>query len=205
MSNIATTNITPQNLPRQWIDATVFGTMWGGLELSLGAVMHMMRIPFAGVWFSAAATILLVAGLTVFPQRGFCLKAGLICMLLKTMSAGGSIVWVMIAVVVESSILELMLGDGRAGRLRAALAGALVTFSVWVQLLAFTVVVYGVNMLHFYEELIERMPRMMGLSGHWGWGAVGLLVLATMMIGAAAGHYGLMLGRAVLERRRGLA
>jgi len=186
-------------------DATVFGAMWGALELTLGAVMHMMRIPFAGVWFASAATVLLVAGLTLFPQRGFCIKAGLICMLLKLMSAGGSVIWVMIAIVTEASILELMLGDGRFGRIRAAIAGGLVTLSVWIQLLAFTVVVYGFNMLRFYEQLINRIPKMMGLSGQWGWGAVGLLVLATIIIGMAAGYYGATLGRAALRKRRGWA
>jgi len=176
--------------------------MWGGLEITLGAMMHMMRIPFAGVWFAAAATVLLMAGHRVLPQHGFFVRAGMICMILKTMSAGGSIVWVMIAIAIEASILEVLIGGSRAGKIRSAIAGSLVTLSVLFQLLLFTLIVYGFDMLRLYTALLRRATMWMGISESWGWGAISLLVLAIALIGAAAGVYGTMLGNAVARRRR---
>ena len=189
-------------LSHLWIHATVFGALWGGLEITLGTLLHALRIPFSGVWMAAAGICILVAGLTVFPIRGFALRVGVVCMLLKLISPGVVIVLPMISIFMEAAIVEMVMFNGKTTRFRAILAGTLGCLSVIVQAMTYYYFIFGWDLLHIYLVLLEKAVLWLGAPESWGWIAVALVILLICLVGAIAGSYGMTLGKAVIRLQK---
>ena len=76
---------------RFWAFVTVFGTLWGGLELTLGTFLHVLHVPKTGFIMVALSATLLVAQRNIFPARWSTLAAGVIAACIKSLSPGGII------------------------------------------------------------------------------------------------------------------
>lgn len=185
------------NLSKLWIQATVFGALWGALEVTLGVLLHTIRLPFSGIWLAGAGSMLLIAGLTLYPRRGFALRAGVVCMLMKLITPGIKLFTPVIGIGVEALLIEAIIGRGRFGYARAMIAAATVALSVIVQGLIFVTVIYGWDLLLLYYTMLKKSSQWLGIEDEAGVGAILVLVAATAVIGAAFGAYGLYLGRMV--------
>ena len=97
-----------RNITRDWVYATVFGSLWGALEITLGALIHALRIPLSGVWMAAAGVIILICGLMVYPHRGFAIRAGVVCMLLKLVNPSIAFVLAAISIMMEAIAVEII-------------------------------------------------------------------------------------------------
>jgi len=192
-------NQPPSTLSHLWIHATVFGALWGGLEITLGTLMHALRVPFSGVWMAAAGTTILVAGLMLFPNRGFAMRVGVVCMLLKLVSPGVVILLPMLGIFMEAVIIEAVMGKGRVTYFRSILAGSLCSLSVIGQAIAYYYFIFGWDLLKIYLVLLEKAVMWLGAPESWGWVAVALIILLICLVGALAGIYGIVLGKAVLR------
>ncbi len=168
-------------------------------------LLHVLRVPFSGVLMSAIGSVILLAGLTIFPMRGLMIRAGVVCMLLKLISPGVAILWPMIGIFIEALILELIAGtSGKLGPLRASLAGAVNSVMVIGQGLFFTSVIYGIDVLRMYYMLLKRGAGWLQLGDEWAVWALVLALVFTFLFGAVAGWLGYRLGLRVQALRREL-
>ncbi len=191
----------PAKLSNLWIQATVFGALWGGLEVTLGTLLHALRVPFSGVWMAGVGAVILIAGHTLYPRRGLALRVGAVCMLLKLISPGVIIVIPMLGIAMESLIVDLLAGRRPMRYPAGVFIGGLVTLSVIVQTLIAVMFIYGWDMMRLYVAMLERMIRWIGAGDEWGVWAIVLVVALTFSIGAVFGAYGVYLGRRVLRLR----
>lgn len=91
----------------KWIRASIIGTIWAAAEIVLGSFLHNLRVPFSGNMLTAIALVILIAVSYRWRQHGLYWRAGLICALMKAMSPSAIIFGPMIAIIMESVLLEV--------------------------------------------------------------------------------------------------
>lgn len=186
------------SISRPWVYATVFGSLWGALEITLGALIHSLRIPLCGVWMAAAGTVILLSGLVVFPMRGFALRAGVVCVLLKLINPSVAFLMAAISIFIEAVAIEISAGDGRFGPVRAAAAGGVVTSIPLFQYLVNAWLIYGWEIIQIYTVGFERFARWIDAPPFAGYAVIAAIIGAIFSVGCAAGLAGYYMGRKVL-------
>lgn len=186
---------------RELVYIGIFGALWGGLEMSLGAWLHAIKMPFLGTTMAAVGLVILLIGRRFVPRAGSVLMMGLVTALLKAFSLGGVVLNPMIAIVAESVLAELGLWLARGpSRWAFMLAGGLgVLWDFFHQLLTQGLLA-GRGVLIIYLQMLESGARLLGLSAN----AVGLIIAALialrLIVGGLVGWLGWDLGRLVAAR-----
>ena len=80
---------------RDWVYIAVFGALWGALELTLGAYLHVLFPPLANTFFTGLimagiGAVIALVGRTFVPRTGAVLGIGIVTALLKVLSLGGA-------------------------------------------------------------------------------------------------------------------
>ena len=179
----------------QWIAVVaVFGAVWGGAEISLGAILRNVSIPMHGTLMTGiGVVIMLVARQTLSVGgrrgRGVCLAIGVVAAAILPMYATRGLIWAMLGVVAEAACLEAILWLGRPARLRFVIAAAIATLVPLVQLLSTLTVQYGPAALSEFREVMLRKQGVsnLGLAGQ----TAGMLLA---LIAAVSAAYGLFCG-----------
>lgn len=178
----------------------VFGGLWGGLEATLGAALHVVRFPFAGLVLASAGLTIALVGRLFVPRPGSVLAIGLVTALLKAVSVGGLVFSPMLAIVVESLIAEgvlLALGHRRPAFVAAgaaALAWPVVHPLVTQTLLA------GRGVWIVYLEMVRGVMRVLRLDPGALAAALAVFVALHLAAGALAGWLAWEAGRTAARR-----
>ena len=179
----------------------VFAGCWGAIEITLGALLHTMRVPFLGAVMGGAGIGIALIGRLYVPKRGSIALMALVTALLKMLSIGGIVLSPMVAIAAEGLVAELCvlaLGAGRAGFTVAAAAAA-----TWSLVHAFLRVwlTGGNDLVGSYMVIVERGAKSIGMPASWASGILATLVAAHLAIGAVAGLLAWRVGQGL--RRRG--
>ena len=183
---------------RFWAFVTVFGTLWGGLELTLGTFLHVLHVPKTGFIMVALSAMLLIAQRNIFPARGSTLAAGVIAACLKSLSPGGIIVGPIVGILSEALIIELCLMAASRNVICCILASS--TALLWSQLQSvFKLwIYYGTDFLTSLIKVIEKFLKIQWTAAI-GWSVAGVLLLIILGTGVVAGIVGRRLGKRVLR------
>lgn len=182
-----------------WAYVTMFGVLWGGLELTLGTFLHVLHVPKAGLLMTFLSVILLVAQRRVFPKIGSTICVALIAACIKCLSPGGIIIGPVIGILSEAAMIEIGLLISSRSPLTAMLAGSLAICSCQLQSFFKLWVYYGND---FVSALIKMGEKFFEPQGATNLGVliavafVGLLV----GIGSFAGLTGWFWGRIACRR-----
>jgi hypothetical protein len=176
-----------------WSHVAAFGALWGSLEITLGAFLHVMRLPLVGVIMASMGAMLLVAARQVYPRRGTTLATGVVAALCKSISPGGIILGPMMGIATEGALVELALLAAPRSRACAVMAGVLCALWAAFQKLFMQVIFYGSDIIELYLAALSRAREWLALPLEAGWWALALLLLLLVFVGAAAG----LLGRSV--------
>src|SRR3990170_2052187 len=87
----------------------VFGALWGFVEISLGSVLHAIRLPMTGLSLAAVGLIIALVGRVFVPKRGSTIFIGVIATILKLFSIGAIVIGPMIGILSEALLAELVL------------------------------------------------------------------------------------------------
>lgn len=183
-----------------WAHVAAFGALWGSLEITLGAFLHVLRIPLVGVLMASLGALLLVAARQVLPRRGTTLAIGVVAALCKSISPGGIILGPMLGITTEAALVELALLAAPGWRASAALAGVLCAVWAAFQKLVMQLVFYGSDVLALYLAALGKARRWLALPSEAGWWALAVLLLLLVLIGGAAGLAGHGVGAAARRR-----
>ena len=170
---------------RELVTLAVFGALWGAAELTLGAVLHTLRLPFAGLLMSAVGMLVVLTGYRFVPRRGTVLTVALVSALLKAFSLGSIVLSPMLAILAEALLAELglALAGGRPHRGPLVLAGALGVLWAFGHPFVAQGLLAGRGMVEVYRRTLEAGSRLLHLDPH----AVPIIVLALVVLHAAAG------------------
>ncbi len=188
---------------RQLVTIAIFGTVWGALEMTLGSLLHTLKVPQAGVVMTAIGIVVLLTGYTLVPRKGAVLMMGLTTAFVKMFSLGGIVLNPMLAIVMESLLVEVGLWTGRTGRGRFMLAGALGSSWNFVHPFITQSLLAGRGVFLVYGWLVQGGAKLFGLPPDYGWLIFALLLVLQVVAGLVAGYVGWEVAETV-RRRLGL-
>ena len=182
-----------------WAYVTVFGTLWGGLELTLGTFLHVLHVPKTGFIMCTLSIILLVAQRKIFPARGSSICTAVVAACIKCLSPGGIIAGPVFGILSEALVVELALLVAPAALPSAMLAGALTLTWSQIQSVVKLWIYGGKDFIDGLTKLVVKFFEFEWTSAI-GWGLLGLFFGITSICGAIAGLIGSRLGKKVLKQ-----
>ncbi len=183
-------------LDKFWAYVTVFGTLWGGLELTLGTFLHVLRVPKTGLIMVTLSVILLIAQRRIFPARGSTLCAGVVAACIKSLSPGGIIAGPIFGIMSEALVVELCLLASSQSAILNIWAGMCAVAWSQVQSLFKMWIYYGQDFIVALSRVAEKFLRV-EWSAALGWTLLAAFFGIVAAIGAAAGGIGAHIGRRV--------
>ncbi len=186
---------------RQLVTLTVFGTLWGAIEISLGSLLHTLNVPMSGALLAAAGLAIALMGRLFVPRRGATLFIGIIATFLKLLSLGSIVVGPMIGIMAEAVIAEAVLSvSGKPTRASFMLAGALGVLWTLVQPFATGLLLFGREAADIWLGIVERGGEWLGIDPAAA--VIIFLILAVMhlLVGALGGWLAQDAGRQLQTR-----
>lgn len=186
---------------RELVILTVFGTLWGAIEISLGSLLHLINVPLSGAFLGAAGLAVALIGRLFVPRPGSTLYIGVVATLLKLFSIGSVVLGPMIGILMEAVLAEAVLTSfGKPSRAAFVTAGALGVLWTVVQPFFTGLLFFGRSIFVVWLDLLDMGGRLFGLDGTAVWVIVLSLAAVHLLIGAAAGWMAWGAGRALQDR-----
>jgi hypothetical protein len=185
---------------RPWTYAALFGALWGALELSLGSILHLGRVPMKGLLMGALGLICLATLRRLQPRAGVCLTAGGVALFLKVFAMGGLYPGPMVGIAGEALLVELAFLLTRNRAAGAVLGGAVALAINPLQMVVTTSVVAGPEALQAMVRAVQAAASRIGLIGADGRTIVITLVAVSGGLGAVVGALAWVLAGRVLRR-----
>ncbi len=189
---------------RELVTLTVFGTLWGVVEISLGSLLHALNIPLSGAILAAAGITIALIGRLFVPRRGSTFFIGVVAMILKLFSIGSVVVGPMIGILIEATIAEIILTVfGRPTRLSFVVAGALGVLWTLGQPFFTGLVLFGRDIFIIWLDLIDRGSQLLGIDSDAVIWILAILMAAHIIAGTLAGFLAWSAGASLKARLDG--
>lgn len=179
---------------RQLVYIAVFGALWGALEMSVGAYLHVLLppeasyLPLVGPTMAALGLAIALVGRRFVPQAGSVLMIGIVAALLKLLSLGGVKVGPLLGILIESGIAEVvLLGVGQPRQWGFVVAGALAVASTLPQKFLFASLFLGRSLEQTYAGVVKEGSGVFGLEMRYALLIVALLLLVDAILGGLGG------------------
>jgi hypothetical protein len=193
---------------RDWVTIGLFGALWGVVELTLGGVLHAIYPPLAntfltGVVLAGIGVAIALTGRHFVPKRGSVVLIGVVTAILKLFSIGGVVVGPVVAILIESILMEVVLWIARVPHWPAfALGGALAVGWNLPHKFIMMRLLYGQGFVTVYNKLAQEGSQSLGLDPSLALLILAILLLVRMTAGAISGWFAWKLGGAVSRRLR---
>lgn len=188
------------NDARPWTHAALFGALWGCLELSLGTVLYLGKVPMKGAVMGSLGIICLVCLRRLQPKVGVCLMAGAVAVFLKVFTLGGFYPGPLIGIAGEAVVVELAFFIAGSTALGSILGGALALAINPIQKVLMTLIVAGPEAVQAAIQMIRSAAEKMGIHGIDGGLILATLASVHAVIGGAVGAVAWILAERVLRR-----
>jgi len=178
---------------RDWVYVALFGALWGTLEITLGAYLHVIFPPLANTFFSGLVmagmgVVVALVGSYFVPRTGAVLSIGIITALLKAVSLGGVKVGPMVAILAEAVLMEVALLLKRVpASWRYVLAGSLAVSWNLPHKFVMMRLLYGKGFTEVYLQMIREGSQLLGLDMGYAVAIIGAPFVVRLVVGAGAG------------------
>ncbi|MFO7743004.1 MAG: hypothetical protein R6X31_11895 [Anaerolineae bacterium] len=191
---------------RDWVTIGLFGALWGVVETTLGSYLNVIfpaftNTFFKGVILAGIGVAVALTGRFFVPRRGSLLLIGTVTALLKLLSPAGGKIGPVVAIGMQSVMMEAAASMARdPRRWTFVLGGALAVAWNFPHKFLMMGLMYGRNVAEVYWMLVEDGSRMLGLDR-----SVALLIVAALLgvrliVGGISGWSAWALGGAVAHR-----
>ncbi len=189
---------------RQLVILAVFGALWGVVEVSLGSVLHAIKVPMSGPLLAGLGLMLAIMARSFVPKRGSTFFIGLIAMILKLFSIGSIVLGPMVAILMEALVAEVVLSFfNDPSRLSYVLAGGLGVLWNLAHPFVTGPLLFGRALISVWLDTLDTGSRLLGIPPGAIFAILGLLALLHLFIGGAAGWLSWDVGRLLHARLRG--
>jgi hypothetical protein len=189
---------------RQLVTLAIFGALWGVSEISLGSVLHALKIPLTGTFMAAIGLCIALIGRLFVPKQGSTLFIGVIAMFLKLFSIGSILVGPMIGILAEALMAELVLSSFPSpSRFALILGGGLGVLLTFIHPFITNPILFGRGILSVWLDTIDLGVRLFGLPSSAAYVIIAVLAGVHLVIGCTAGGLAWGAGRILQTRMRG--
>jgi hypothetical protein len=190
---------------RDWVTIGLFGALWGAVELTLGSVLHAIYPPLAntlltGVILTGIGVAIALTGRHFVSKRGSVLLIGAVTAVIKLLSISGVKIGPVVAILIESTLMEGVLSIARAPRPWAfVISGALAVGWNLPHTLIMPQILLGKSALETFNELVQQ-GSLLGLNPSAALLILAVLLLIQLVAGGIGGWGAWKLGGAVARR-----
>ncbi len=188
-----------KQLSEVWLKAAILGATWAASEIILGSFLHNLRIPFKGNILTAIGFILMISASYKWKDKGLFWRSGLICALMKVMSPSAVIFGPMIAIFMESVLLEFSVRIFGRNLIGFLLGSALAMTWVLVQKIVNFILFYGFNIVDIYTQLMNFAEKQLNIQFDLVWMPVIILGIIYILFGAVAVFVGIKIGKSLIN------
>lgn len=143
----------------------VFGALWGILEMTMGGVLHALRIPFKGMIMAGMGAFIVCSAQRWAGGKWTGAALGVIAAFLKLFSLGGLVLSPAIAILLEGAIGSVILMTMGKSLTGCIIAGAAMTvYSVGHKLFSLAVI-YRTEAMELYNTFSKAGGFLAGISG----------------------------------------
>ncbi|MBN1538350.1 MAG: hypothetical protein JW908_16555 [Anaerolineales bacterium] len=188
---------------RELVTLAVFGALWGLDEISVGALLKSLNVPFSGMFLAAIGLLILMIGRIFVPHKGSSVFIGAIATILKLFSLGGPVIGPMIGIMGEAIIAEIVLSIAqKPSRLSFILAGAAGVFWPLIQPFITGPLLFGLSLFSVWLDLLDIGNRFLGLDTSAALWIVLALIAIYWIVGGIAGWLAWDIGHILQVRLR---
>lgn len=196
----------PSYRVRDWVTIGLFGALWGVVETTLGSYLNVIFPSFTNTFFKGVilggiGVAVALTGRFFVQKRGSLLLIGAVTALLKLLSPAGGKIGPVVAILMESVMMEaalLLVRDPH--RWAFVLGGALAVAWNFPHKFLMMGLMYGRNMVQVYRMLVEDGSQMLGLDASFAVLILAVLVGVRLIVGGISGWSAWALGGAVARR-----
>ncbi|MBP7508821.1 MAG: DUF2478 domain-containing protein [Prolixibacteraceae bacterium] len=185
----------PGELNDIWLKSSVVGSIWAASEIILGSFLHNLSVPFKGSILTAIGLILMISFSRVWKENGLFWRSGLICALMKTISPSAVIFGPMIAILMESFLLEIsvrVLGRNIVG----FILGSVFAMSwVFLQKILNFIIYYGFNIVDIYSNILKFSEKQFNVQFDTYWMPIFVLLGIYVIFGVFSAIVGISIAR----------
>jgi hypothetical protein len=191
---------------RDWVTIGLFSALWGAVELTLGSLLHAIYPPLAdtfltGVVLGGIGVAVALTGHRFVPKRGSVVLIGIVTAILKLLSISGVVVGPVVAILMESVLMEIVLWIAHKPRWSAfALGGALAVGWNLPHKFIMMRLIYGKDFFTVYDKVVQDGSQALGLDASLALLILAILLLVRLVVGAISGWGAWQLGGAVARR-----
>ncbi len=182
-------------LSDKWLRAAVIGGLWASIEIVIGSFLHNLRIPFAGTILAAQGIIILLAFMTLWPEKGIIIRAGIITALMKSISPSAVILGPMIGIMTEAILLEIFLIIFGRNLFGFIIAASISLSSALLHKIATFIILYGLDIVKIYENIYQWFQKKLHINNLDSFEFILLVLGIYLFWGLVAGITGYIIGK----------
>ncbi|MBN1465632.1 hypothetical protein JXA02_07730 [candidate division KSB1 bacterium] len=170
-------------MKKNYIILSILGTLWGIFEMHVGTFLHAMDMPFVGLVMMAFGIFFQTIARCITRMRGSALLMALVVAFLKLLFVGGIAFVTVIAIFIQSLLLELVYFSPAPSRLQMSLAGAVALYySLFHPFLSMPVFM-GLTSADAYARIVGGGRLLLGLPKGSGISIIAILLLLHSLLG----------------------
>ncbi len=190
--SLSTTLLRPDH---RWRKAAYLGSLWASVEIVLGSFLHNIKFPLTGTILSAIGISLLIAGHSLWKERGIVWRAGTICAVMKSVSPSAVIIGPMIGIALEALIVEVIIRLFAGHPTGYFIGSALACTIPLIQKAITYLFTYGTDIAVVIEQLIEFASKSLQYRSLSPINVMLTLISANLLLGFLAAWSGIVIGR----------
>ena len=191
---------------QDWVYIGLFGALWGVIEISFGTILHVLFPPLANTFFTGViltfiGCIIALCSRFMIQRRGSILLIGAITAILKLISPGGVKIGPVVAIIMESALMEGVLLLSSKKRVPGFMAaGALALAWNFMHRFVMLRVLYGKPFIEVALKMAKNGSRTFGIGEAQIATVLVLMLLIQAAAGVFAGFVAWKLGREIANR-----
>ncbi|NOZ62875.1 MAG: hypothetical protein GXO74_14535 [Calditrichaeota bacterium] len=169
--------------------------MWALIEINLGLILRAFKLPFSGAILSFFGLVILFLARDVIPQRGTSILLGILTSYLKLIFLGALAFFPIMAILIESSLVEISLSRGKINRTNMTIAAILAM--LWSLLHPFFTqgLLSGWGISRVYSTFFVRSAEIFGIPPQNILIVVSIVIMFHCVLGVLASIVGWRLTR----------
>ncbi|MBN1560423.1 hypothetical protein JW998_09245 [candidate division KSB1 bacterium] len=176
-------------MKRNYIILSIFGTLWGIFETHVGTFLHATDAPFVGLIMMAFGIFFQTIARCITRMRGSAVLVAVVVVFLKLLFVGGIAFATVIAIFIQSILLELVYFSPTPSRWQLSIAGALaVCYSLFHPFLSMPIFM-GLTLFDAWARIVGGGSLLLGLPKASGIFIISVLLILHALTGFVAAFF----------------
>ncbi len=175
---------------QEMILLALLGALWAAIEIHIGFLLHLVKLPFAGILLTFLGILILLVGRAFVPRSGTTFLIGLVAALSTFLFLGAIVIYPVIGIFMESLFVEIGLALPFSARIDFRIAGVL--GMLWSFFHPFIVqgLIAGLGFFKIFSIVVARGARLFHLLPQQVLTILLLLLFVFVLSGFVAGVVG---------------